>query len=68
MTITATTAHPAEVSKHFRDYADILDIYASDQVASLRMHRTQTDKKAANLRASVYREIAEEMRAIKFEK
>jgi hypothetical protein len=64
MTLKATTPHPAEVKKHFDDYADILDIYASDQIASLRWKGGRREKE---LRAKLYAEIAAEMRSIVFE-
>lgn len=64
MTLKATTTHPDEVRKHFHDYADVLDIYASDQIASLRWSGGKREKE---LRAKVYAEIAAEIRAIAFE-
>lgn len=64
MTLKATTPNPAEVAKHFRDYADILDIYASDQLAMLRRNLNPRDAKT---RATVYAEIAYELRTIQFE-
>lgn len=64
MTLKATTPHPVEVAKHFNDYADVLEIYASDQIASLRMKGGKQYKQIA---AKIYQQIADEVRSIKFE-
>jgi len=64
MTLKATTPHPDEVRKHFLDYADILDVYAEDQIASLRWPGSKAHK---HLSAQLYRDIAKEMRSIVFE-
>lgn len=64
MPLKASTPNPAEVRKHFNDYADVLDVYASDQLASLRW---PGDRRRKETRAKVYAEIAEEIRAIVFE-
>lgn len=66
MSLVATTQHPDEVRKHFNDYADVLDIYASDQIAALRWQKTAKSKREVEIRSEVYADIARELRSIKF--
>ena len=65
MTLKATANDPADAKRLFDEYAAILDIYASDQLASLRW---PGDKKGREIRAQLYKSIAEEIRSIVFEK
>lgn len=62
--ITATTTAPAEVKRLFDEYAGILDMYASDQLAMAE--RFKVGKKDRLLRSRLYTEIAAEMREIEF--
>jgi hypothetical protein len=62
MSLRATTPYPDEVRKQFHEYADVLDIYASDQIAMMRRKL-----KGHQIRAEVYAEIAAEIRSIIFE-
>lgn len=64
MSIKATTTAPNEVRRLFNEYADILDMYASDQRAM--MTRFKVGKKDRELRARLYTEIAAEIREIEF--
>lgn len=64
--ITATTTAPDEVARLFEEYAGVLDMYASDQLAMVRRYTTKREKKDAELRAEIYSNIAAEMREIKF--
>jgi 1,2-phenylacetyl-CoA epoxidase catalytic subunit len=59
----ATTDAPDEVKRLFTEYADVLEVYASDQRAMAARGIRRTD---ANIRAAFYAEIANEMRSIEF--
>lgn len=65
MSLKAYTPYPEEVAQQFAAYADVLDIYASDQIASLRWPGGKQRKKIA---AEIYKQIADEIREIKFER
>lgn len=65
MSLKAYTPYPEEVAQQFAAYADVLDIYASDQIASLRWTGGKQRKKIA---AEIYKQIADEIREIKFER
>lgn len=64
MSLKSYTPYPEEVAQQFAAYADVLDIYASDQIASLRWSGGKQRKKIA---AEIYKQIADEIREIKFE-
>lgn len=63
MTISATTTAPDEVKRLFDEYADVLQMYANDQWG---MARRNIGKRNAELRATLYEEIANEIRSIQF--
>lgn len=65
MTLTAYTTAPEECERVFREYADVLDIYANDQIAMLR--RNLGSKKERETSIRIYKEIAAEIRSIRFE-
>ena len=66
MPLIATTPHPDEVRKQFHEYADVLDIYASDQMAMIRRTYTKAAMRQCEIRSKIYSEIAAEIRTIKF--
>jgi hypothetical protein len=68
MAIQATAQNPDEVRILFNKYADVLEMYASDQEACQRWQSTKREATACELKAATYREIAAEMREIEFSK
>jgi hypothetical protein len=61
-----TTKNPDEVKAAFALFANLLDTYANDQAASLRFQGTKREKQFNSIREKVYRDLANEVREIKF--
>lgn len=69
MSITAKSKYPAELAAGFAEYADILEMYANDSQAVLDRgyYKQKRERERVAERIRVWREIAEEMRGIKWE-
>lgn len=59
------TKNPDEVRQLFESFAEILDVYADDQIACKR-YGTKRDQQHCDVRAKVYRGIATEIREMEY--
>lgn len=68
MSISATARDPDDAKRLFGEYADILQMYSSDQFAMMQRLQGKRKREDASLRSTLYQEIADEIRAIEFTK
>lgn len=61
-----TTPHAETVKEAFMMFANLMDVYASDQLASQRWQSKAKDKRDCCARSVVYSNLASDIRSIEF--